>query len=58
MMSRFKYTAVDAAGTMVKDELDAMSEAFARVASAHTAIRAPRLITASSRTPLLLNDAP
>jgi type IV pilus assembly protein PilC len=29
-MSRFKYTAVDAAGTKVKDELDAMSEAFAR----------------------------
>lgn len=29
-MSRFRYTAVDAHGTKVKDELDAMSEAFAR----------------------------
>jgi type IV pilus assembly protein PilC len=29
-MSRFRYTAVDADGTKVKDELDAMSEAFAR----------------------------
>jgi type IV pilus assembly protein PilC len=29
-MSRFRYVAVDAHGTKVKDELDAMSEAFAR----------------------------
>ena len=29
-MSRFRYTAVAADGTKVKDEVDAMSEAFAR----------------------------
>src|SRR5260221_5154387 len=29
-MSRFRFTAVDADGTKVKDELDAISEAFAR----------------------------
>lgn len=29
-MSRFRFTAVDADGTKIKDELDAMSEAFAR----------------------------
>ena len=29
-MSRFRYTAVAADGTKVKDELDALSESFAR----------------------------